>query len=223
MITTSTSPGTYLNLALYGFVLLGLEIVLLLVEPILPFTSGSIEAAIAHWVLTITVWAGGSIALLTWARRHTDFCSRGAQVRTRSAPARWLAIVLIVAATLAAQYALRGAFPLVAEHAALSERFGSAGTLTWIVQVIYYVAEVAVTALIIGFGQRAGEGWFHRTWMPWGGIFLALTWGLTHVLTQDPATGVYGVALSLMMGIAYLLAGRRLAIAYPILLVLFIL
>ncbi len=127
----------------------------------------------------------------------------------------------IVAITLFVQWIIHGGtIPPVAEHGALSERYGSAGTLAWLVQVIYYVAEVAVVALIIGFGQKPGEGRFRRTGVPWGGILFALTWGLVHILTQGFSTAVYAAGLSLIMGIIYLLTGRSLLITNPILLVL---
>ncbi len=85
-----TQPQTYLNLALYAFALLGLEILLLVVEPVLPLTPGSVEAAIMHWVVTIIIWVGGSIALLAWALRPTDFGLRG-DTQLQMTPTRWLA------------------------------------------------------------------------------------------------------------------------------------
>lgn len=45
---TPEQAQTHLNLALFAFALLGLEIVLLLVEPVLPVMPGSAEAAIVH-------------------------------------------------------------------------------------------------------------------------------------------------------------------------------
>lgn len=52
---------------------------------------------------------------------------------------------------------------------------------------------------------------------------LALTWGLVHALTQEPATAIYGVALSVVMGAVHVLTGRNLFVTYPFLLVMFIL
>jgi len=217
-----TGPSTFLNLALVAFALLGLELVLLILEPLIPTTAGTIEAALVHWIITIVLWAGGSAALVVWALRHTDF-TLAADVRARGATARWLGIGILVLVTLFAQWALRGGvLPPNAEFAALTDRFGAAGALAWLVQVVYYIAELGVMALIIAFGQRAGDAWFGRGWIPWGGVTLSLTWGLVHFLTQDAATGVYGIVLSLVMGTVYVLTGRSLVVAVPILLVLFI-
>ncbi len=220
---TPTQPQTCFYLALYAFALVGLELALLAVEPLLGLPSDSFLAQIVHWVLTITVWVGGGIGLMAWARHRTDFRLRG-DAEPRMGIVRWLAVTALVVATLVVQWMLQGGvLPPFAEHNALSERFGDAGTVAWLVQVAYYFAELAVIVLIIAFGQRAGEGWFRPKWVPWGGIVLAMTWGLVHFLTQDTATGVYGIALSLVMGSVHVLTGKNLLITYPILLVMFIL
>ena len=217
-----TRPGTYLNLALIAFALLGLELVFLIVEPLLPFPADSVEAAVAHWVLTSVAWVSGSIGLVMWARNRTDLNQMGFS-RPRVGAARWSAIALLVVITLAGQWVLRGGvLPPVAEYAVLSDHFGDAGTLAWLVQVAYYIAELGPIILIIRFGQRAGELWLRNVQIPWGGITLAMTWGLVHFLTQDAATGVYGIVLSLVMGAIYVLTGRRLNLAAPIIAVLFI-
>ena len=220
---TLTPPHSYLYLALYAFALVGFEIVLLAVEPVLGLPPASFLAQIVHWALTIVIWVVGVIGLTAWALRRTDFTLRG-KAAPRTSTLRWLVVTVLVVATLAAQWVLQGGvFPPVAEHTAFSERFGHAGTAAWLVQVAYYCAEVAVIVLIIGFGQRAGDRWFRRQWVPWGGIMLAMTWGLVHFLTQDAATGIYGVALSLVMGTVYTFTGKSLLTTYPLLLVVFIL
>ncbi len=221
-VRSSTRPGTYLNLALIAFALLGLELAFLIVEPLFPFTVGSIEAAVAHRMLTSVAWVSGSIALVMWARNRTDLNQIGPS-RPRASAARWSVIAVLVLITLAGQWVLRGGIlPPVAEYAALLDRFGDAGTLAWLVQVAYYIAELGPILLIIRFGQRAGELWLHNLQIPWGGITLAMNWGFVHFLTQDAATGVYGIVLSLVMGTIYILTGRRPIFAAPIIAVLFI-
>ncbi len=217
-----TRPLLYLYLALYAFALVGLELALLAVEPVLGLPANSFQAQIVHWVLTIVIWVGGAIGLAVWALRRTDFRLR-ADTGTRVSLVRWLAVATLVVATVMAQWMLQGGvLAPFAEHQALSERFGDEGTAAWLVQIAYYFAELAVIALIIGFGQKAGNGWCRAKWVPWGGILLALTWGVVHFLTQDLATGIYGIALSLVMGTIHTLTGKSLLITYPILLVIFI-
>lgn len=58
-----TRAQTYLNLALFAFALLGLELVLLAVEPVLRLRPDSVTATVIHWTLTIILWVGGAIGL----------------------------------------------------------------------------------------------------------------------------------------------------------------
>lgn len=217
-----TAASTYLTLASLAFALLGLEIVLLMLEPVAGMAAGGVGASLAHWFITIVLWVSGSLALALWARRHTEFTLRGEGSPSNLA-LRSAAIVALIVMTLAAQWILRGGMlPPFAEYAAFSDRFGDAGLALWLVQVVYYVAEVGVMVLIIAFGQRAGERWFALPWIPWGGIVLALSWGLVHFLTQDAATGVYGIALALIMGSVFVLARRSLLVSFPLLVVMFV-
>ena len=217
-----TSPWTYAKLASFAFALLGLELVLVAAGPLIPLPEGSIQSAMVHWALTIILWVGGAAVLAVWAIRHTGFTLRSPAGPNINAT-RWTGIVVLVAVTLAGQVLLRGGvIAPVAEYDALTNRFGDEGQLAWLVQVAYYVAELCVMVLIIGFGQLAGDLRYGRRWVPWGGIALATTWGLVHFLTQNSATGIYGIGLALVMGIIYVLAGRSIRLTFPILLILFI-
>ena len=216
-----TLPQTYLYLALYAFALVGLELVLLAVEPVLGLPKESFLAQVVHWALTIVVWVGGAVGLIVGALRRTDFTLRGVAKQRMNAVRSFTGAALIVA-TVVVHWGLEGGvLAPFAEHAALTARFEEAGTAAWLVQVVYYVAELVVIVLIIGFGQLAGERWFRPIWMPWGGIALATTWGLVHFLTQDAATGIYGIVLSLVMGTIHILTRKNLLITYPVLLVIF--
>ena len=133
-------PQTYFCLALYTFALVGL--VLLAVEPVLGLPADSLFAQVVHWVLTITVWLGGAIGLTAWAGHRTDFRVRG-DAEPRMGIVRCFAVAALVVVTLAAQWMLqRGVLSPFAEHNALSERFGDAGTVAWLVQVAYYCARI---------------------------------------------------------------------------------
>ncbi len=56
--------------------------------------------------------------------------------------------------------------------------------------------------------QTAGESLFHKTWIPWGGFGLALTWGASHFYTKGPSMGIAAVFSGLFFGVLYVL-GRR--------------
>lgn len=44
--------------------------------------------------------------------------------------------------------------------------------------------------LILVFGQCAFEKCFHKCNIPYGGIIVAITWGIGHFFTKDIATGI---------------------------------
>ncbi|MBD5495626.1 MAG: hypothetical protein HDR12_15000 [Lachnospiraceae bacterium] len=97
------------------------------------------------------------------------------------------------------------------------------GFLLFAFQYIYYAFETMLFLLIIVFGQKACEVWFHKERIPYGGIICGLTWGLAHIFTKNLLTGVLGIALGFAMGSVYLLVNRDLKKAYVVLLFMFVL
>ena len=78
------------------------------------------------------------------------------------------------------------------------------GIIGYLLQEIYYIFEFTLAACIVDCAQKAFEkfGWSRR--IPWGGLFLGLTWGLGHIITKnDVATGVWCLLLSLVIGSVY--------------------
>jgi len=64
--------------------------------------------------------------------------------------------------------------------------------------------------LIIIFGQTAFEKWFNNNKIPFGGILVALTWGLGHWLSKGSLiTGLYTAVGGFVFGSAYLLTRRE--------------
>lgn len=57
----------------------------------------------------------------------------------------------------------------------------------------------------------------------WGGVILALTWGLVHLLTQDFETGVLTFVLSILFGVIHLLVKKNIYLTYLFVAVIFIL
>ncbi|MBR3738918.1 MAG: hypothetical protein IKN04_00485 [Clostridia bacterium] len=101
--------------------------------------------------------------------------------------------------------------------------FNANGPAKFIFQYIYYCFEAALVLLIIVFGQEAFERWFRCKHIPYGGILAAVTWGIAHFFTKGSAAGV-GIMLSaLAYGCVYLLVGRDIRKAYPIIWLMFVL
>ena len=102
--------------------------------------------------------------------------------------------------------------------------FGRLGVLKFIFQYIYYLFEVILFMLIIVYGQKAFELWFKKKNIPYGGIVVALTWGLGHWFTKGTlVTGLYTAFAGFCYGVVYLLLNRNIKWTYVVLCIMFIL
>lgn len=94
--------------------------------------------------------------------------------------------------------------------------------MKFIFQYIYYFFETFLFSLIIIFGQRACEIWFKRENIPYGGIVLALTWGIGHILSKGSLTvGLLSALGGFLFGAAYLIVGRDYRKTLPLLFIMF--
>ena len=90
------------------------------------------------------------------------------------------------------------------------------GVGTFLMQTIYYLFEFALIAFIIDCSHKTSErmGWSQK--IPWGGIFLTLTWGLGHrfgiipsALRGELAYSIGKTLQCLTVGFAYMLPGKK--------------
>lgn len=84
-----------------------------------------------------------------------------------------------------------------------------------VLRELYYVFEFTLVTCIVDCAQKTGEklGWSSR--IPWGGIFLGLTWGLIHIISKGSIeTGIACLLLSLVVGSVYLYFGKKPAYAW---------
>ena len=207
----------FLLLALLAFCGLGLELVLaLLIEPML-FSKALPDFTtlenIIHWCLTCIIWAAVAFGLLRGSQRlGLNTLSQKEKIGT----GHWLAAALLLAVSIAVSIWDWNGIKIIKE-------FEYNGLLKFIFQYIYYIFEAVLVLLIIIFGQQAGELWFRNRYVPWGGILAALTWGLVHSLTKgDLLTGLIACFGALLYGIAYLVVKKNVYIAYPLILLMFI-
>ena len=194
--------STFFSIAMTAFLGLGIEVLLgLFIEPIFlgfSINSMSVTESIIHWIITCTIW--GLFSLKTKKISYYQY----------------FIIALCVLFSLTISYINWNGFKIVKE-------FHSNGYLKFIFQYIYYIFETVLVLLIIIFSQKSGEIWFQKEKIPWGGITLALTWGLSHCLTKgDLLCGLITSLNGLLFGIVYLLTNKNPKIAYPLLLIMFI-
>lgn len=208
----------FLVLALLAFGGIGLEVIYAFVlEPILygaQLGEWNTWQNIVHWTVTSASWGGVAYLLVRNAKQKYDFdiFKKGDKLKLW----QWLFIVLFVVLSLIISYIDWNGFKVVKE-------FVYNGWLKFIFQYLYYIFETVLVTLILIFAQKAFEKWFHKEDIPYGGIILALTWGIGHFFTKDIITGILCMISGFAFGSVYLLANRDIRKTFPIVLVMFVL
>jgi len=207
----------YLWLALYAFLGLGLEIVIMFGETyIYGLNPGEwgMGNHIMHWFITCIVWGSFSYFLIKSAKNKYAYDLL--QLKEKPTKYGMIVTVIVTVVGLIIMNASWDGFKVVIEY---QEK----GPIRFIFQYIYYIFEVGLITLIMVFGQKFGEMLTKRKTFIWGGIVLSLTWGLVHILTQDFMTGMLTVVLSLLFSIIHLSLKKNLYLTYLFIAIIFIL
>lgn len=208
----------FLLLALLAFVGIGLEVVLAFgIEPLIYGTSlneWSDLQTIVHWIATCTLWGAVSFGIVRLAKKKYgfDLFQRGSRLSVW----QWLLVVIFIIGSLIISYFDWNGSKVIKE-------FYANGPVRFVFQYIYYIFETILVTLILIFGQKAFEKWFHRENIPYGGIIVAITWGLGHFFIKDIWTGIVCMMGGLAFGSVYLLVNRDIRKAFPILWIMFVL
>ena len=210
--------GDYLSLGLYAFAGLGMEVLYAyLLEPVLydaPMQDWSDVQIISHWILTCITWGIFVFILIQKSDKKYRFplLEKGKPIKL------WQVGVcsLFVLLAFIGDYIAWDGFKVYLEYV-------NKGFLLFAFQYIYYAFETMLFLLIIVFGQKACETWFHQEKIPYGGIICGLTWGLAHIFTKNLLTGLLGIALGVAMGSVYLIVNRDMKKAYIVLFFMFVL
>lgn len=202
----------FLWYSLYSFAGFGLEILLLMIENIFVKEQTTFTACI-HWTLTIILWGMISFILYKNSKKKLKFdLINNGNVSKRKL---LLAIILIIVYLISKYFAIGGIKPI--------NEFKELGIIKFIFQYVYYFFETILIILTISFGQRFFEGISKNKIIPYGGLVLAFTWGLMHILTQSMATGIFAFASAIIYGIVYLLLNKNTKCSYLSILFMFIL
>ena len=207
----------YLWCALYAFACVAFELLVIAVEGALGIDTNNFTMSqhIIHWMITTLGWVFLGVVVIHIGKRTTgfDIWERGKKM----ALWQYLAIVVCFVVNIISKYLEWDGFKVVKE-------WNSRGPLLFVFQYIYYLAEGFLISLIIVYGQKAFEKWFHNEKIPYGGIVLGLTWGLAHILTKNSVgVGLLSAAGGFLFGSAYLLVNKDYRKALPIITLLFIL
>lgn len=208
--------------ALYAFGGLGIEVLLaFFLEPLIYGCSmgeWSTAQNISHWIITCICWGLMCAFLISTAKSKYNF-NLFEKAKTMKIW-QWVSVVIIFILMVVFSYIDWNGSKVLKE-------FLYNGWLKFIFQYIYYAFEVGLVVLIVVFGQKAFEKWFHKdsaVWIPYGGVLTGLTWGMVHILTKgDLSTGVSLSLISIGYGITYLLVNRDIKKAYIWILLMFVL
>lgn len=207
----ANTANSHLNAAFCAFGGLGTEILLLIAETAIygqPSGTWSAINYIMHWTVTCLVWGVIGFLLL-----------RQLPSAPKTAP-DWkqllAAAVIFVVAVAYTTFVWNGWKPV--------KELSSLGWIRFLFQYLYYAFESLLITLIIAHGQLAFEIRFASlSRIPCGGIVLAATWGLVHILTQGSATGIFSIVQSLLFGCMYLALAKNYKVSYLAIMLMFML
>lgn len=217
MIKKKVRSWDYLTFALLAFGGLGMEVLLaFMIEPILyghgmsEWTTGQ---SILHWILTCIIWGTFIVCLIKISKKNYNFDILS--YNDKMNPINWIIAVICVVIAITLSYIDWNGFKVVKE-------FQHNGLLKFIFQYIYYFFETGLFLLIIVFAQKAGDTFFKNDKIPWGGIAVAVTWGLAHIFTKSSLTvGLQTCIGGLLFGIVYIVTKKNIRIAFPLIFMMF--
>jgi MFS family permease len=97
------------------------------------------------------------------------------------------------------------------------------GIAYFFAQHIYYFLEAILMTMIVAFTQEAGEVLFKSPRIPYGGIALAVLWGLNHIAWHGLADGLQTTFHALLYGLAFLAMRKNLKWAFGLVFLMFVL
>lgn len=210
------TKGSFLSLALIAFLGLGMELVLVMVEQGI-YGNGMREYSmlqqIVHWLITSLIWGGFAWYLHVASKKlKFDYMKQTEQPERK----KFILVCIIALLSIVEMTISWGGFKPWIELTRL-------GAVKFVFQYIYYLFETSLYLLIVIFGQKYGEEVFHKSGIPYGGIVLALTWGMIHIGTQGLMAGIETIIFSVFFGIIYLLLNRNVKWSYFFLALIFLL
>ena len=167
-----------------------------------------------HCIIMAVLWAAVIGSILLFSRRRYDFPVKNLDTEKISSR-DWIAAFLCLAACKVMTFIDWHTWKIIGEAKGKS-------VFSFLTQYLYYIFEVGLVLLIIMFGQKAAEtGLKRESRIPFGGIILALTWGVFHFVSRGVGleiwNGISCMLFSVLGGIMYLKMRKRCLYSYLLL------
>ena len=168
----------------------------------------TITESVTHWIVVCVLW--GILGLLLF---YVTVRVYGFDIVKKDERPTMRGVViafLLLSSSVGVKYLLLGGWQMAVDF----RREG------WFQFIFLYVYRLFETVLLLMAGAFFQEGCervvkIQNTHIPWGGMLLALTWGLIHLITSgSPVMALFYTALSFFIGCAYLSAHRNMYISY---------
>jgi hypothetical protein len=165
------------------------------------------------------------------------------EIKTRVNPSRFIAVIACIFVSISVYYLLYSDFKLKLLYKSYLEIFEQWGVLIFFAQLIYFTGEMFIMVFLISYIQ--GIATEKGKVAPYGGFFLALTWGASHFIIGSSLTGnvltvfdrklwdvgslsnttigIYYIMISLLMGVIFNLLNKDFRYAFPMAVLLYLL
>lgn len=209
----------YFLLGLLVFLILGMDMFVMVMDQWLwgdlfnmdDFFSSPWYVLVGHWSIVIVLWTVGAVLFFVWLKKK--------KVLKNVISLRWsskgIPLLMSVAVIMSFLFAVVESLLLEGnllqiydEYQKFTRVHGSMGLLVSLTQNIYYIVESVLVVLLVALMQCAGEMWFKKPNLPYGGIGLMVTWGLSHLI-HGLASGLYITAFALVFGWLFVKAGKQ--------------
>jgi hypothetical protein len=171
----------------------------------LPFRERSATTAFMCYWITIIPWVILLRRYKKWAERRRVF-----RIGNRIGSRAWILLGVLLGGFLVFRFIHPHESSLLSTYRLHEELWGQAwGIIITASLYFYYFFEGVMMAWITDAFQTAGESLFHKIWIPWGGIGLALTWGVLHFFTKGLSMGIVAVFFGFFAGVLFVLGQRN--------------
>ncbi len=201
-------------ICLLGFVF---EYVILITEMFLyskDYFKFTITESITHWVLVCVIWGIISLVMFYVAVRVYGFDI--AKKNNKPDAKGIITGILLISGAVGVKFHVYNGWKCVYD-------FHHSGGYQFIFQYIYYIFEIFLLAVTLALLQEGCDKMIKKIEAPFGGFLIALTWGLSHIITQGSLyIGLTYFALSIMFGAAYIAFKRNLYITFLFMSIMFL-